>query len=61
MEIINEKANYKNRIIKIIKAYETFCDKSNFTDNEKEYVLTLLDNYTDSELMDKNLESLKSI
>jgi hypothetical protein len=53
MENTDEKAKYRNRIIKIIKAYETFCNKSKFTDDEKKDVLTLLDNYTDNELMNK--------
>jgi hypothetical protein len=38
MENTDEKAKYRNRIIKIIKAYETFCDKSKFTDDEKKVI-----------------------
>lgn len=61
MEGVDQKSDYRFRIIKIIKAYETFCDKSTFTKEEQKNVQSLLGNYTDNELMDKDLQTLTSI
>ena len=48
-----ERSIYRTRIVKIIKAYETFCDKNNFTEDEQKYVQDLLTDYSTNELMDK--------
>ncbi len=62
-ENIENIATIRNRVIKIIKAYETFCDKSNFKEDEQTYVQKLLDNYKETEFRgDKNdLQTLTSI